>query len=44
MVSNRVMTVVLVFEEDVLRLICGYSLECGNTLEEKESFYDLKGE
>ena len=33
-VSDRVMTVV-VFEEDVLRLICGYALQSGRSLEEK---------
>ena len=35
-----VMTVVLVFEEDVLRLICGYALHSGSSLEEKQSFCD----
>ena len=39
MVSDRVMTVV-VFEEKVLRLICGYALQSGGCLEEKQSFYD----
>ena len=29
MVSDRVMAIVLVFEEDVLRLICGYGLQSG---------------
>ena len=28
-VSDRVMTVVVVFEEDVLRLICGYAPQSG---------------
>ena len=43
-VSDRVMTV-LAFEEDVLRLICGYSLQSGRSLEEKQSFHEeLKGE
>ena len=37
MVSDRVMTVV-VFEGDVLRLICGYALQGGRSLEEKQSF------
>ena len=32
-VSDRVMTLV-VFEEDVLRLICGYALQSENCLEE----------
>ena len=32
-----VMTVV-VFEEEVLRLICGYALQSGRSLEEKQSF------
>ena len=40
-VSDRMMVVVLVFEKDVLRLICGY----GRSFEEKQSVYDqLKGE
>ena len=44
-VSDRVVTVVVVFEEDVLRLIYGYAPQCGRSLEEKKSFYDeLKGE
>ena len=38
-VGDRVMTVV-VFEEDVLRLICGYAAQSGRRLEEKQSFYD----
>ena len=38
-VSGRVMTVV-VFEEDVLRLMCGYAPQGGGSLEEKQSFYD----
>ena len=28
------------FEEDVLRLICGYDPQSGRSLEEKQSFYD----
>ena len=44
MVSDRVMAVVLVFEKDVLRLICGYAPQSGGSLEAKQSFYDeLKG-
>ena len=39
-VSDGVMTVVVVFEEDVLRLICRYALQSGRSLEEKQSFYD----
>ena len=38
MVSDRVMAFVLVFEEDVLRLICGYAPQNGISLEEKRSF------
>ena len=38
-VSDKVMTVV-VFVEDVLRLICGYAPQCGRSLKEKRSFYD----
>ena len=30
----------VVFEEDVLRLICGYAPQSGRSLEEKQSFYD----
>ena len=32
MVSDRVMTVVVVFEEDVLRLFCGYAPQSGRSL------------
>ena len=31
-VNDRVMEVVLVFEEDVLRLICGYALQSGRSV------------
>ena len=34
---------VLVFEEDVLRVICGYAPQSGR-LEEKQPFYELKNE
>ena len=44
-VSDRVMAVVLDFEEDVLKLICGYAMHIRGRLEEKQSFFDvLKGE
>ena len=39
-VSDRVMTLV-VFEEDVLRLICGHAPQGDRSLEEKQSFYDV---
>ena len=39
MVRDGVMTVVL-FEEDVLRLICGYVPQSGKRLEEKQSTHD----
>ena len=39
MACDRVMTVV-VCEEDVLRLICGYAPQSRRSLEEKQSFYD----
>ena len=39
MVSDGVMTVVN-FEEDVLRLICGYVPQSGKILEEKQSSHD----
>ena len=42
--SDIVMTVVVVFEEDVLRLICGCAPQSGRRLEEKQSFYELKCE
>ena len=42
-VCDRVMTVV-VFEEDVLRLICGYAPQFGRSLEEKQSYDELKCE
>ena len=37
--SDRILAVVLAFKEDVLRLICGHSLQCGRRSEEKQSFY-----
>ena len=33
-------TLVVVFEEDVLLLICGYASQSGRSLEENQSFYD----
>ena len=39
-VSDRVMTLVIAFEEDVLRLICGYAPQSGRSLEDKQSLYD----
>ena len=38
------MAVVLVFEEDVLRLICGFDLESGRSVKEKQPIYELKSE
>ena len=43
MASDRVMAVV-VFEVDVLRLICGYAPQGGRGLEEKSFYDELKGE
>ena len=44
-VSGRVIAVVVVFEEDVLRLICGNALQSERSLKEKLSFLDkLKSE
>ena len=37
-VTDRVMTVVVVFEGDVLRLICGYASQIGRIFKEKQSF------
>ena len=34
------MILVVVIEEDVLRLICWYAPQSGRGLEEKQSFYD----
>ena len=34
------MMILVVFEEDVLRLICGYATQSGRSLEEKQSFYN----
>ena len=38
LVSDRVMAFVVVFEEDVLRLICGCAPQGGRSLEENQSF------
>ena len=38
--SDRVMTVVLAFEEEVVRIICVYGPQSGRTSAEKERFYD----
>ena len=37
-VNDRVMTLVVAFEVDVLRLICGYAPQSGKSLEVKQSF------
>ena len=37
-------TVAVVFEENVMRLICGYALQCGRCLEEKPFYDGLKCE
>ena len=34
------MMTLVVFKEEVLRLICGYAQQSGRNLEEKQSFYD----
>ena len=39
-VSDGVMTVVVVLEEEALRRICGYVPQRGRSLEEKHTFYD----
>lgn len=38
--SDRVMTVVMAFEEEVVRIICVYGPQSGRTSAEKERFYD----
>ena len=44
-VSDRVMTVVVSFDYDLLRLICEYAPQSGRRLEGKQSCHDdLKGE
>ena len=42
-VSERVMTLV-VYEEEVLRQVCGHAPQSGRSLEEKQYFYELKCE
>ena len=37
-VSDRVMTLVVVFEEDLLRFICWYALQSGGCVKEKTVF------
>ena len=37
------MAIVLVFEEDVLSLICEYALKSGYNLEARQCFYDELG-
>ena len=39
-VSDRVMTLVVVLKEDVLRMSCGYAPQRGRSFEEKRSSYD----
>ena len=44
-VGDRVMAVVVIFEVDVLRLICGCASQSGGCVKEKQSFhYELKCE
>ena len=38
--SDRVMMVVMVLEEEMLRIICVYGPQSGRTAAEKEHFYD----
>ena len=38
--SDRVMTVVMALEEEVVRIICVYGPQSGRTGAEKERFYD----
>jgi len=38
--SDRIMALVLIFEEEVLRLICAYAPQRGRPEVEKDSFYD----
>jgi len=38
--SDRVMAVVLIFEEVVVRVICAYGPQSGRSEEEKDVFYD----
>ena len=40
MASDRVMTLAVIFEEDVLKTNCGYTPQSGRSLEEKQSFHD----
>ena len=38
--SNRVMTVVMALEEEVVRIMCVYAPQSGRTGAEKKCFYD----
>ena len=40
MVNDRAKTVIVVIEEDGLRLNCGHAPQSGRSLKEKQSFYD----
>ena len=39
MLSGRVMAIVSVFK-DVLKLICGHALQSGESIDEKQGFYE----
>ena len=38
--GDRVMTVVMVLEEEVVKIICVYGWQSGRTVAEKECFYN----
>ena len=40
-ISDRVLTVIVLFEDDVLRLICVYAQQSERSFEEKQSFWDV---
>ena len=39
-VSDRIMAIVLFFDEYVWMFLCGYAPHSGRSVEEKQSFYD----
>ena len=42
-ISDRVMVVVIIFGEKVVRIVCVYAPQCGRLMSEKEKFYEEMG-
>ena len=38
--SDRIMSTVLMFGKEIVRVICGYGSQSGRTMTEKQRFYD----